>query len=169
MLHRIVENDDLRRNGELEELVDAVYAVVIDSNHQKRELAIELVRLVAEQSYRNLAIGATAIVRHGHLIALAVPFVPTAQHRDGAIAVTMEQRDQIFGMWSLARTAHSKIADTDHGHDVLERCRFLLPPIEHLVAHPHSQAVKHGERGKQRQIIYLWKKHEINEVDMQEL
>ena len=54
------------------------------------------------------------------MIPFAMPLVATTQHSNGAIAVAMQQIDQIFGVGSLACTTHSEIPDADYGDDVFE-------------------------------------------------
>ena len=49
------------------------------------------------------------------MIPLAMPLVATTQHSNGAIAVAMQQIDQIFGVGSLACTAGGDVADADRG------------------------------------------------------
>ena len=160
VLHRIVEDNNLRRSFELQQRLNSMHATGIDRNNQERELAIELVRFVPQKIGCNLGVGFSTDTRHCHMESLATPLIAAAQHGNGAIAVAMEEVHEILGMRGLARTSYGQIADADDGHNILERCGFDLSPIEQLFAHPHSQPVKAGERSEQSIIFYLGEIHE---------
>ena len=109
-------------------------AVFVYSHVDVAVFALHLERLVANLGHRG--------VLSGEQIAEALELVSS---REPSYAeLLMQQIDEIFHVWSLARTAYG---DISHGYDWnVETATLLQSDVEHPIAQSHSQSVEPAKR-----------------------
>ena len=116
------------------ESVDAVAAVLVDSHIDVLVFALHLERLVANFGHCGVLVG--------EQIAAALALVSAREHSHAELL--MQQIDEIFHVWSLARAAHRYVAHRYYGY--VEAAALLQSDIEHPIAQSHSQSVEPAKR-----------------------
>ena len=109
-------------------------AVFVYSHVDVAVFALHLERLVANLGHCG--------VLSGEQIAVALALVSAREHSHAKLL--MQQIDEIFHVWSLARTAYG---DISHGYDwYVETATLLQSDVEHPVAQSYSQTVEPAKR-----------------------
>jgi len=121
VLVSIIEQDDIRFLVMLLQHFDAMTSVLVDSDGDIREFLLHLIRLVT-----NIFYGAVLVSQN---VSYALPLVSSAQY--GNLTNVLQQSDQVFYVWCLARTSHGDVPHRDDRY--VERTTFQKATVKHHV------------------------------------
>ena len=127
MLKGIVEQNDVGRLRQLQQLFDAMCAFFVHSNDCLRKFAVHLKRFIA-----NIACGGVCV---GHDESARTTFVAAAEHGHAFVG---KMSYQVFGVRRFACAADGDVADADNRQ--IEFCAVQQAAIETCVAPPHDSA-----------------------------
>lgn len=136
MLERIVEQHNVGRRGQPQQLFDAVCALFVDCHRDTRKFSVYLVRFVAYVVRCGVCIGQNK----------SRCFALVTATENGHVSVGKKSY-QIFGVRCFTRPAHGDVADADNGYFEL-LCRddaFVEQPIAYAryAAKQARRQIKH--------------------------
>ena len=130
MLECVVEHNQIDTRIEFEQLVYPGAAVLAyGDSHVAPEILVNLIWFVADIKRRGAVCG-----EHE---AFCVALVAARNHADAVFVA--QQVEDVFGMWSLARTSGRNIAYHNHGHRKFTLLEDM--PLEHKIAHRHPETI----------------------------